>query len=323
MSFTDQEIAAVTQDYFLMKSAQDIYFRDSVLLNKMLKQKTGLYKEVPGSEYSRVPLVYDIAEGGAWGKFDSLKNTDRQMVDAAKFNLKNYDGVAVLNQVSEWENSGPEAMIDLVTVKIQGAQNRVTQDLGKDLYSAASDDAIVLSGLLALCNSSTSTQYGGVATNDIVATDGSKPWAGVVNSTSTVVSLEAIQALRSSAKVGNGDSDKPSMFVTTESLYNKVERLLQVQQRFVSDSEIKALGFTGVQVAGGTLVVDDYCPAGYMFALNMNYIGMAVQSNVNFAKTPWVQSTAPLSRSMHILWRGNLICNHRKAHAVHTALTLS
>ena len=323
MGFTDAEIAAVTQDYFASKEAVDIYFTDSVLINKMLKGKEGLYKEIPGSEYIREPLIYDIAEGGAWGKFDSLKNTDRQMVDSAKFTLKNYDGVAVLNQVSEWENAGPEAAISLLTVKIQGAQNRVAQDLGKDIYSASADGDIGLTGLLAMTDSTATRVYGGLATNDVVASDGTKPWVGNANSTSTVVSLEAIQALRSAAKVGNGDKDKPGMFVTTQTLWDKVERILQIQQRFVQSDEIKTLGFTGLVIAGGALVVDDYCPAGHMFALNMRYVGFGVQSGVNFQKTPWIQSTAPLSRSMHILWRGNLLCNNRKAHAVHTALTTS
>lgn len=323
MGFTDNEVAAVTQDYFAMKQATDIYYQDSVLLAKLLKQKAGLFLTIPGGEYFRVPLIYDIAEGGAWGKHDSLKNSDRQMVDAAKFTQKNYDGVAVLNQVSEWENSGPEAVISLVTTKIQGAQNRVSQDLGKAIYSASGDDGIQLTGLLALCNTSATTPYGALTTNGVVASDGTKPWAGVVNSASTVISLEAIQNLRSSAKVGNGDRDKPGLFVTTETLYNKLERILQVQQRFTSADDIKALGFTGLTISGATVVVDDYCPAGHCFALNLRYVGFGIQSDVNFAKTPWVQSTTPLSRAMHILWRGNLVCNNRKAHAVHTALTVA
>lgn len=323
MGFTDAEIAAVTQDYFASKSATDIYFTDSVLINKMLKGKEGLYREIPGSEYIREPIVYDVAEGGAWGKFDSLKNSDRQMVDAAKFTHKNYDGVAVLNQVSEWENSGEEAIIKLVTVKIQGAQNRVSQDLGKDFYSNASDDAKTLTGILGMCDSTATRTYGGLTTNDVVSADGTKPWVGNTNSTSTVISLEAIQSLRSSAKVGNGDKDKPGLYLTTQTLWDKVERILQIQQRFVQADEIKTLGFTGLMIAGGALVVDDYCPAGHMFALNMRFIGFGVQAGVNFQKTPWIQSTAPLSRSMHILWRGNLLCNNRRAHAVHTALTTS
>ena len=322
MPFTDNELAAVTQDYFLMKEAEDIYFVDSVLLNKMLKGKAGLYRDIPGSEYSRVMLVYDIAEGGAWGRNDSLKTSDRQMIDAAKFTLKNYDGVAVLNQVSEWENSGPEAALDLVLTKIQGAQNRVTKDLGTDLYSAAADTDIIISGLRAMCDPDSTRIYGTLKTDDIVATDGTKPWVGKTVTTSTLASIEAVQALRSLAKIGNGDKDKPGMFVTTQDIWDKLERILQVQARYVPSAEMTALGFSGLTIAGGTMVVDDYCPAGHMFGLNLEKVGFGVQEDVNFSRTPWVQSLAPMSRSMHILWRGNMITNNRKAHAVYTNLTL-
>ena len=321
MGFTDAEIDAVTQDYFAMKTAQDIYYWPSVLLTKLLKQKEGLYREIPGSVYARLPLVYDISDGGAFGRNDSLKNTDRQLVDAARFKMKNYSSVAVLNWVSEQENSGPEAVIDLVTTKIQGAQNKISKDLGSDLYSAAGDDDIQLTGLKSLANTSTTTAYGGLTEAGVVATDGTKPWAAKVTSTSTVVDLAAIATLRSSGKVGNGDRDKPDIAVTPEDIFQKVARILQVQQRFTTSDSIELKGFTSLMVEGLTMTADDFCPANHMFALNTNYIGFGVQ--VNFKRLPWVSSTAPLSRTMHIIFRGNMLCNHRRAHATHTALTTS
>jgi len=321
MSF-DNESEAVTQDYFAMGSeTQDVYYRDSVLLNKLLKNQQGIYKKIPGGKVTRVPLVYDVAEGGAWDRYDSLKKTDKQMVDSAQFWLKNYHSVAVVNQVSEWENSGPSAFVDLVVTKIAGAQKKISKDLGEDLYSSADDEGKLLTGLLSLCNTTTTRAYGNITEDGLVASDGTKPWAGVVNSTSTVMSLEAMQSLRSSAKVGNGDSDKPNLFVTTETLFNKISRILQAQQRFTASNDPTVLGFTSLLIDGATMVVDDYCPANHCFALNTNHIGFGVQ--VDFTRGKWKEEDAPPSRYMHIIWRGNMLCNHRKAHAVHTALTVS
>lgn len=322
MSYTLAEIEEVTNDIFMLDNgkATDIYYNSSFLLDRMLKKKSGLYKKLNGGGRIRVPLEYDIAEGGSFTRTDALSNDDKEMVDAAYFLLKNYYGNATINWVSERENTGPTAMVDLVAQKVASAQKRISKDLGQDIYSSAGDSEPILTGLLSLCNASTTREYGSLTEAGLVATDGTKPWKGNVTTASTAMSLKAIQELRTSAKINDGAQGKPNIGVTTEALFNSVARILQAQQRFTQESESVKAGFTNLVVEGLVLAVDDYMPSGHMFVLNDNFVGFA--EDVAFERTPWAESTAPLGRSMKILWRGNIICSNRKAHAVATAFTV-
>ncbi len=323
MSLTLSEIESITSDYFAAGNgrAVDIYFRNSFLLDLLMNRQAGIFERPAGGEKIRMPLNYSDAEGGFFTRADPLSSDDRVSVNAAFFHWKHAYGNATVYLTDEVEAAGDYAAVQFVTQKIETAQRTCAGWLASTLYSAAGDEAPTLTGLRALTSTDADKPYGGIAANDLVAADGVKPWQGKTKDAAEAMSLEALQELRSLAKVSDGRDGKPNVAVTTETLYNKVSRILQVQQRFVTDTGAANAGFTHLVYEGMVLAADDYCPAGHCFAVNTNYLGFAIHQNGFFARQPWVDLAGPAGRSMKILWHGNLICSNRKAHACHSSLS--
>lgn len=323
MSLSLSEIEAITNDYFAAAGgrAVDIYFRNSFLLDLLMNRQAGLFERPAGGEKIRVPLSYSDSEGGFFTRADTLSSDDRVTINAAAFNWKHAYGNATVYLTDEVAAAGDYAVVQFVTQKIETAQRTCSGWLASTLYSAAGDEAPTLTGLRALTSPDPDKPYGGIAENDLVAADGSKPWKGVSVADAETMSLETLQTLRSAAKVSDGRDGKPNVAVTTEALYNKVSRILQVQQRFVTDDGVAQAGFAHLVYEGMVLAADDYCPAGHLFAVNTNHLGFAIHQNGFFARQPWVDLAGPAGRSMKILWHGNLICSNRKAHACHANLS--
>lgn len=323
MSLPMTELESITQDYFMASGgkAVDIYFKSSFLLDLFMNKKRGIFERPSGGEKIRIPLNYSDAEGGFFTRADPLSSDDRVSINAAFFHWKHAYGNGTIYHTDELAANGDYGKVQLVTQKVENAQSTCRDKLAKTLYGAGGDEAETLTGLLSLTNTTTSRAYGGIAEDDLVASDGTKPWHANFDTTAEAISLAVLQGLRSAAKIGDGADGKPGVAVTTEALYNTVSRILQVQQRFASDDETAKAGFTHLVYEGMTLAADDFCPAGHAFALNPKFIGFAIHEKGYFARQPWVDLQGPVGRTMKILWHGNMVCSNRKAHAGHSNLS--
>lgn len=323
MALTYAELESITNDYFMLdgKKAVNIYFNDSAFIYWFMNKQAGLWERPPGGEHIRVPVAFDHGEGGAYSRADALTSDDRELVNAARFEWKHYYGNATVFKTDELKNAGEYAQVQLVTSKIMGAQNKVRKDLGTDVYAAGADSDDELSGLLSLVSETASGTYGNISEDDLVSADGSKYWEGKTNTDTEALSLAVIRTLRSDAKVSDGKGGKPDFGMTTETLWNKVSGILQVQQRFTEENELTKAGFTALTFEGMKLVADDYCPSGYFFGLNSQHIGWAIHPEGYFAREPWDKLPQQRGKTMKIFWDGNLVCNNRRAHKAHSNLS--
>ena len=316
---------SITRDYFLAdgKKASDIYFNDSFALDYFMNKKKGLWERPPGGRNIRVPLSYDGQAADAYERADALNSDDRESINAAYFGIKHYYGNATIYRTDELQNAGEYAEVQMVVQRLEGAQKSCRKKIAQNFYSANADTSKHITGLKSMCSETTDVAYGNIAEDDLVAADGTKPWEGKTNSSSEAISLSIIRTLRSDAKISDGKAGKPDVGLLTETLFNKVSGILQVQQRFTTDAETAKAGFTHLVFEGMILVADDYCPSGYMFAINSAHAGFGIHKAGFFTRTPWanLQSASIMGRSMKILWDGNWICNNRKAHKAHSNLS--
>jgi hypothetical protein len=325
MALTFTELESVTQDYFLAdnRKATDIYFNTSFLIDYLMNKKKGIWERPDGGKYIRIPLEYDEQAGGAYARADTLSSDDRESVNAARFLFKHYYGNATIYRTDELENSGSYAEVQLITQKVSGAQKTVTKKLATDIYTASVDTANEISGLRALTGTTTTVAYGGIAEDDLVATDGTKPWHGRTTTTTEGISLAAIRTGASAAKIHDGAKGKPDIGLTTETLFNIVSGILQVQQRFTNDTDTAKAGFMNLVFENKIIAADDFCPSGYLFLMNSNFVGFGVHRSGLYARTPWgdLIVTGTVAKSMKIFWDGNLVCSNRKAHIAHSSLS--
>ena len=324
MSLTAQ-LDSVTNDYFMINNgrAADIYTETSFILNYFLKQKKGIWKRPTGGKQIRIPLRYDGNEAGFYGRGDTLSSDKRDSITAAYFDWKHAYGNGTILRVDTLENSGPAAMIDLVTEEAHGAQLSITKTLADSVFDLPGASSDRLSGLRALCNETTTVEYGGLTEAEVVAQDNTTPWEGKMGSSSTPISLDILRDYKTDADGGSGTQDEPDLIVLTKTLFNTVKSILQVHQMFTTEgSKVVKAGFTGVYFEGSDVFPDRYIPSGHGFWLNSTHVGMAVHAKGLFKRTPWsVIEGSPEDKTFKILFDGNFVCNNRKVHKGHSALT--
>lgn len=95
MALNYDELTSVTNDYFAADNGRaiDIYFNSSFFMDYFMKQKKGYWKRYPGGTYIRVPLKYDIGEGGFYSRTGTLVSDDKKMVNSARFLPKHAYGL--------------------------------------------------------------------------------------------------------------------------------------------------------------------------------------------------------------------------------------
>jgi len=211
--------------------------------------------------------------------------------------------------------------VSLVMQKTKSAQKTATKYLANSLYDENGDSSKYLTGLKSTCSESAGVPYGNIEEEDLMAQDGTYPWEGKTTATVEAIALNVVRALMSSAKLYDGPEGKPNIATTTEDLFNSIKGILTPMQRFTEDQKVTKAGFTNLVFEGMMIVADDYCPSGYMFALNTAHIGFAIHKSFYFARENWHRLNGPMGKTMKILWDGNLVCNNRKAHAAHSNLS--
>jgi hypothetical protein len=324
MALTFEELESVTNDYFMLDGgkAVDIYFDSSFLLNYLMKQQKGLWERPPGGEKIRVPLEYDGQEAEFYSRGATVSSDDRESVNAAYFDWRHSYGNATVYRIDTLKNAGAYAQVQLVQQRLSGAQKSLTKLLASSIYDTATGASERLTGLLACCNETSTLAYGGLAEDDLVAADGTKPWEGKAVSTTTTLGLNILRTMRTSAKTRDGKNGKPNLLVTTETNFNTIADILQAQQRYVDGKMTVKAGFTGLHFEGADIFPDDYMPASHVIAVNTAHFGFAVHSNGYMVKSKWkVIPDSPEDKTMKIYWDGNTICNNRKAHVAYTAIS--
>lgn len=90
MPLSNPELEIITRDFLLAdgKSAQNIYYETSYLMELLINQKKGIFERPNGGVNIKVPLKYDGAEGGFYSRNSTLSESDRQNITAVFFGWK-------------------------------------------------------------------------------------------------------------------------------------------------------------------------------------------------------------------------------------------
>ena len=186
--------------------------------------------------------------------------------------------------------------------------------MGSEIYASAASSICFL-GLGNLFSTVTATAYGEIAENDMAQ------WKANAITTSEAISFKVMQAIWRTPAIGVAASKKPNLAITTETLKDGYERTLQTQQRF-SDQDLVRAGFDNILHKRAPVVADDNQTAGYLDALNLNYLKIMTHQDYNFTEPKWeYDKEQPDAKTANTRWIGQLVCTNRKAHCRHTGLT--
>lgn len=322
MALNLTQLQAATNDYY-DKRTTDIYFTENVLLYKLMgsgKMEMHLVTGkdlVDGGKKIREFLEYGRSNVSTYGNTSTINASKQDVVNAARFDWSGYVGSNTIDLDEQTENTGDAAMVDLVFSKMQNIEKSIRDYMGAGIYvaRASSPNSYGFDGLPDLFNTTTSTEYGSIAEDDMAL------WTANVDTTAEAVSYKVMQKLFRLASVGQSKDANPDLVITTQLLKDGYTRTLQAQQRF-QDSELAAAGFKNILHDGVPIVYDDNQAAGVIDCLNTNYLKIRTHKDYNFTKPVWeADRLEPDTLTANCRWRGALTCSHRKAQARGTGKT--
>ena len=311
MSLSLTEINALTQDYW-EPGAHDQYFKGNALMYRVLRKG----KKWNGGDYLRVVIEYGQPVGGAFNSQSRFDTTKREELNAARFQPAYYYEPVTFDIDDKVRNAGSAAQVDIVAAKLSNAQKKIRQSMAIDFYNNLTQGATGrgLLGLPAMINTGTGA-YGQVSSSDIAE------WtAGTVNTTGGPLSYATMRAGRTACQVGDGIEDKPTIMVTTRTLFDVVEGQTQVNQRY-EEAELAEVGFQNLIVNGIPVVSDYLCPSGYLYFLNENLIDFKSHKDFFFVREPWMRPVDQYVFTTQIVWVGQLLCKRRNAHGYYSGLS--
>lgn len=265
------------------KMIADGVSKNNALLYKLEKQGNkrlvsggrSLYQELSHAENSTV-ASYSGAE--------TLDVSQQPVLSYAEFNWKQYAGSVVINGLEELQNSGPEAMLDLLDERITVCENTLKNKISTDCYGdGTGNGGKNIGGLQLLVADSPSTgTIGGI--NRATYTW----WRNIVQTGVTGSSdiHEKMVALYIQLVRGN---EVPDLIIADSVYWGYYHKHLSGLQQIVTDSSssLAAAGFPTIKFMNSEVVLDGgyggACPASHMFFLNTKYIHLKTHKDRNFS----------------------------------------
>jgi len=275
-----------------------------------------------GGKDIRQRFIYTNKPGGSYSGLDPFDTSKKESRTEFVFPWSQYYVDITVDGLSLLQNSGPEAIHDLVSDEMDEAEMSAGDYIGTDVFSDGSGNAgKALVGLRAALDDGTLyTTYGGITRSSTTGTAGYAA-RGNVTTTATTFSLSQMNTFMQTGTVGRR---KPDLIVTTQTLWNKWWERSQPAQRFAagsSSNQMASIGFDTIVFNGADVVVDSHAPSGWVSFLNTDFIKMVVHSKRLWTPTGWKYPTNQDAAIQQILWAGQLVVSSPRLQVLATAVS--
>jgi hypothetical protein len=248
----------------------------------------------------------------SYSGYETLSLTPQEGISAAEYDWKQYGASIAISGIEEAKNNGEHAIIDLLEAKIMQAEESLREGFNQMFFAdGTGNSGKNWNGLGNLIESGNTV--GGIDSSAV----GNEFWRSYEENTAGALTLLQMATAYNSVSVGN---DHPDLILTTQTLFEKYESLLQPQLRY-TDTKTAEAGFQNLLFKGAPIMYDVHAPAGTMFFINSKYLKLVGHSDKWFAQTDFVRPENQDARFALIMCYGNLVCSNRKKQGKLTAKT--
>ena len=248
----------------------------------------------------------------SYSGYETLSLTPQTGISAAEYDWKQYAASIAISGIEEAKNNGEHAIIDLLEAKIMQAEESLREGFNRMFFAdGTGNSGKDWNGLGNLIESGNTV--GGINS----ATAGNEYWRSYEDNTAGALTLAQMATAYNTTSVGN---DHPDVILTTQTLFEKYESLLQPQLRY-TDTKTADAGFQNLLFKSAPIMYDVHAPAGTMFFLNSKYIKLVGHSDKWFKQTDFVRPENQDARFALIMCYGNLVVSNRKKQGKLTAKT--
>lgn len=260
------------------------------------------------------PLVYgQNGTVSSYSGYDTISLTAQEGISAAEYDWKQYAASIAISGIEEAKNNGEAAILNLLEAKIMQAEESMKEGFNQMFFGdGTGNSGKNWLGLGALVESGNTV--GGI---NSAAGQGNDWWRSYEENTAGALTLAQMATAYNSVSNGN---DHPDMILTTQTLFEKYESLLQPQLRY-TDTKTANAGFQNLLFKAAPVAYDVHCTAGVVYFLNSKYLTLVGHSGKWFAQTDFVRPENLDARYALIMCYGNLTCRNRARQGKLTAKT--
>jgi hypothetical protein len=257
------------------------------------------------------PLIYGLNDTvGSYSGYDSIALTPQTGISAAEFEWRQYAASISISGIEEAKNNGDAEIINLLEAKIMQAEESMREGFNTMFFGDGTgnsskdwnglDNLVDNTGTVGNIDSSTYTW-----------------WKSYKEATAGALTLAQMATAYNSVSVGN---DHPDTLLTTQTLFEKYEALLQPNLRY-TDTKTADAGFQNLLFKAAPVMYDTGCTAGTFFFLNSKYLTLVGHSDKWFSQTSFISPEDTDARYALIMCYGNLTVRNRAKQGKLTAKT--
>ncbi len=309
-SFSD--IIATTLQGYSGKMADNVT-NDNALLRQISKKGN----KMTATGRSIVQEI-EYAENGNLQWFSGAEQfsiASTEHLTAAEFNYKQLIATAVITGLEEIQNSGKEAVHNLLKSRIKNVERTLKNEMARALYyDGTGNDGKEIGGLGLLVAGTPTNTVGGISGSTYSWWQNQVyDFSGEAVTASATTIQHAMNTLFFDCQRG---ADKPDMIVSGQTYYEYYLESLQTQQRF-SDDKGAGAGFTNLMFMGSVpVILDKICSATKMYFLNTDYIFLRPAAGREYKPLGDRASVNQDAIAMPVTWAGNMTVSNRARQGV-------
>jgi hypothetical protein len=319
MALNYDNLTAICEKKYMPVLA-DNTFNSSLFFSK-LRAKPDV---ITGGEKIVEPLLYAKGRGGWYGEWDLLDVSPKETRTAVHYDFGYAYANMTISGQQEDKVTGDSAVLNLLDVERQTAEKTLIDKLSTSVFNDGSDSqqAHGLRKIIAIDRSlggvdSTSYPWWDAVTATSVDSNFSTTNLTEANLTDPTSDYFILRVMRKVWIACQHNKEHPGMVIVSDGLWNIYEEVNEGKQSFNYSQATKFAVDAGFQVAeyrGVPLVYDEYCPGGFMFMPNDNYMKLRIRGTRNFKVGEWQKPVNQDARIAQITVALQLTCNNSRYH---------
>jgi hypothetical protein len=283
--------------------------------------RRGKVKPVSGGRTIVQELSYaENATFQYYSGYETLNISPSDVISAAEFDWKQASVAVSISGLEQAQNSGPDALLDLLEARIEVAEKTMQNNLAAGMYSdGTGSSGKQIGGLqLLVADTVSSGTVGGI--NQGTYTFWRNQTYSFTTEISSAASAANIQRAMNTMWLRTlRQQDKVDLILADTNYYQFYWASLQAIQRITSD-EMGQAGFTSLKSMNADVVADGGigggCPSNHMYFLNTDYIYWRPHRERNMVPLERRGSLNQDATVQLIIFMGNMTASNRELQGV-------
>lgn len=322
MAFANSAISDIIATNIQSRSGElaDNVTNNNALLRRL--KERGNVKTFSGGNVILQEIMYNDSttnNTNSYSGYEVLNVSQNSPISAAQFGITQYASAVSISGLEMIQNSGKEAIIDLLDGRMNVAEAQLMNRINGDIYlDGTGNSGKNITGLgAAVPDAPSSGTYGGIDRGTWTFWRSLK-YSGVTDGGAAVTAANIQQYMDSLAVQLIRGTDKPDLIVADNNYYRLYLQSLQAIQRISSEGSAAAgAGFASLKYYGAGMASDvvldggigSSATANHMWFLNTKYLMFRPHRDRNFVPIGGERQAVNQDAIVKLIgWAGNLTC---------------